>query len=279
MFETDSFRRAWWKALPVSLLIHCAAASLLFSVSGSASGPARIVNSLNGREQSEKVKIEFRRPSPFSAPRKIPTSQVSQEAPSDRKEQRTAAEPHSRRLKRTAAAESRRQVQPAPTPEQPAAENLALAGPLQDSLGQLHDTLGRAFQSAPDSVQPGRVQLDERALSRPEPAVILSDNKGVDFASWLRQWQQQTDTAWRNVIPYQFVTQKTGTVVIRFKVLPNGRVMDGSVVVENRSGDAALDRAASGALLASAYPPLPRDFHGNYLELRAFFMFNAMKLQ
>jgi hypothetical protein len=50
--------------------------------------------------------------------------------------------------------------------------------------------------------------------------------------------------------------------------------MDGSLVLEGRSGDVALDRAAWGALTGSNYPPLPRDFHGPYLELRAYFLYN-----
>jgi outer membrane biosynthesis protein TonB len=67
---------------------------------------------------------------------------------------------------------------------------------------------------------------------------------------------------------------KSGMVAVRFKVLPNGRLMDGSLVLEGRSGDVALDRAAWGALTGSNYPPLPRDFHGPYLELRAYFLYN-----
>jgi outer membrane biosynthesis protein TonB len=62
--------------------------------------------------------------------------------------------------------------------------------------------------------------------------------------------------------------------VIRFKVLPNGRIMDGSMRLEGSSGDVALDRAAWGALTGSNYAPLPRDFHGPYLELRAWFLYN-----
>jgi hypothetical protein len=50
--------------------------------------------------------------------------------------------------------------------------------------------------------------------------------------------------------------------------------MDGSMVLEGSSGDTALDRAAWGALVGSNYPPLPHDFHGPYLELRALFMYN-----
>ena len=55
---------------------------------------------------------------------------------------------------------------------------------------------------------------------------------------------------------------EAGKLQIRFKVLPNGRIMDGSLVLEGRSGDTALDRAAWGALTGSNYPPLPRIFMG-----------------
>ena len=63
-------------------------------------------------------------------------------------------------------------------------------------------------------------------------------------------------------------------MAIRFKVLPNGRLMDGSMILEERSGNAALDRADWLALTGSNYPPLPSDFHGSYLELRAYFPSN-----
>ena len=63
-----------------------------------------------------------------------------------------------------------------------------------------------------------------------------------------------------------------GIVVIRFKILPDGKVT--GMVLEGRSGTESLDRAAWGAISGSSYPPLPRDFHGPYLELRAFFLYN-----
>lgn len=59
--------------------------------------------------------------------------------------------------------------------------------------------------------------------------------------------------------------------MIRFKILPNGRLMDGSVVLEERSGDIDFDRAAWGAVTGSSYPPLPDGFGGPYMELRAVF--------
>jgi hypothetical protein len=105
---------------------------------------------------------------------------------------------------------------------------------------------------------------------------ILSDQQGVDFNPWLRRWYFETEHTWDPLIPDEVNPPilKQGQVQIRFKVLPNGRIMEGSMILEGRSGDTALDRAAWGALTGSNYPPLPREFHGPYLELRAVFMYN-----
>jgi hypothetical protein len=106
---------------------------------------------------------------------------------------------------------------------------------------------------------------------------ILSDTQGVDFRNWLERWHHETENTWDPLIPDEVNPPilKSGMVVIRFRVLPNGRLMEpNGVFLEGRSGDTALDRAAWGALTGSNYPPLPRDFHGPYLELRAYFLYN-----
>jgi hypothetical protein len=105
---------------------------------------------------------------------------------------------------------------------------------------------------------------------------ILSDTQGVDFNGWLQRWHRETQRTWDPLIPDEVnpPISKSGIVAIRFKVLPSGRLMDGSLALEGRSGDVALDRAAWGALTGSNYPPLPKDFHGPYLELRAYFYYN-----
>jgi outer membrane biosynthesis protein TonB len=106
---------------------------------------------------------------------------------------------------------------------------------------------------------------------------ILSDTQGVDFNNWIARWYWETRRTWDPLIPDEVNPPigKSGEVLIRFKVLPNGRLMDGGMVLEGSSGDVALDRAAWGALTGSNYPPLPRDFHGPFLELRALFMYNT----
>jgi outer membrane biosynthesis protein TonB len=105
---------------------------------------------------------------------------------------------------------------------------------------------------------------------------VLSDTQGVDFSNWLQRWHWETEHTWDPLIPDEVnpPINKTGMVAIEFKVLPNGRLMPDSVHLVGRSGDTALDRAAWGALTGSNYPPLPHDFHGPYLELRAYFLYN-----
>jgi TonB family protein len=104
---------------------------------------------------------------------------------------------------------------------------------------------------------------------------ILSDTQGVDFSSWLARWHYVTQRTWDPLIPDEVNPPilKSGVVAIRFKVLPNGQVTD--MQLDGRSGDTALDRAAWGAITGSSYPALPRDFHGPYLELRAYFLYNT----
>jgi outer membrane biosynthesis protein TonB len=106
---------------------------------------------------------------------------------------------------------------------------------------------------------------------------ILSDQQGVDFSSWLLRWHQETQRTWDPLIPDEVNPPilKKGAVVIRFKILPNGRILEpNGIFLEGRSGDTGLDRAAWGALTGSNYPPLPKEFHGPYLELRAIFLYN-----
>ena len=105
-------------------------------------------------------------------------------------------------------------------------------------------------------------------------STVLSDTQGVDFSSWLARWHYITQLTWDPLIPDEVNPPilKSGVVAVRFKVLPNGQVTD--MQLDGRSGDTGLDRAAWGAITGSSYPPLPREFHGPYLELRAYFLYN-----
>jgi TonB family protein len=157
----------------------------------------------------------------------------------------------------------------------PARPNFAMGS--QNPADQLRDAMRGARNPGPS----GAGNLGSGGLMRHPGAgsggvEILSPTEGVDFTNWLQRWHWETMRTWDPLIPDEVNApiNKSGQVLIRFKVLPNGRLMDGSMALEGSSGDTALDRAAWGALQGSNYPPLPKEFHGPYLELRALFMYN-----
>ena len=132
-------------------------------------------------------------------------------------------------------------------------------------------------QTAPASLPEANTPSQSILSQHPTGGVeFLSDTEGVDFSSWLKSWYKITQQARDPLISAEAnrPQSKSAIVAIRFKVLPTGRLMDGSMILEERSGDAALDRAAWLALTGSNYPPLPGDFDGPYLELRAYFPSN-----
>jgi outer membrane biosynthesis protein TonB len=160
----------------------------------------------------------------------------------------------------------------------PARPNFAMGS--QNPGDQLRDAMKGAARNP--GMGGGTARLGGGGLARHPGAgtggvQVLSDTQGVDFSNWLQRWHWETQRTWDPLIPDEVNApiNKSGVVAIRFKVLPNGRLMEGGMVLEGRSGDVALDRAAWGALTGSNYPPLPRDFHGPYLELRAYFLYNT----
>ncbi|MGA3370674.1 MAG: energy transducer TonB [Terracidiphilus sp.] len=155
----------------------------------------------------------------------------------------------------------------------PARPNFAMGS--ENPADQLRDAMKGARQN------PGSVGSPPPNIMRLHPdanlggAQILSDTQGVDFDPYIRHIVIETERTWDPLTPDEVLPpiNKRGEVLIRFKVLPNGRLMDGSMVLEGSSGDVGLDRAAWGALTGSNFPPLPREFHGPYLELRFLFIY------
>jgi len=167
------------------------------------------------------------------------------------------------------------QTPEAPHPQAvPAKPNFAM-GP-QNPADQLHQDRQKAMHGQGQGY--GNQPSGGSGLARHPGAgsgfEVLSDTQGVDFSSWLSRWHYITQMTWDPLIPDEVNPPilKSGMVAVRFKVLPNGQVTD--MQLDGRSGDTGLDRAAWGAITGSSYPPLPREFHGPYLELRAYFLYN-----
>jgi TonB family protein len=107
-------------------------------------------------------------------------------------------------------------------------------------------------------------------------ATILSDTMGVNFDSYLKRIVYDTERAWWPIIPEiaRPPLNKQGRVMVRFKILKDGSVKE--MKLEGPSGDVSLDRAAwAGILGASPFPQLPREFKGDFIELRFYFLYNV----
>jgi TonB family protein len=165
----------------------------------------------------------------------------------------------------------------APRPQAvPAKPNFAMGS--QNPADQLREDMQRSMQNRGSQSygNPGGAgQLSMHPGAGTGAPDILSDTQGVDFSSWLARWHYVTQRTWDPLIPDEVNAPilKSGVVAIRFKVMPNGQVTD--MQLDGRSGDTALDRAAWGAITGSSYPALPREFHGPFLELRAYFLYNT----
>jgi TonB family protein len=156
--------------------------------------------------------------------------------------------------------------------------------PTQPDFNTGASTAGQAVQQAArNAMRPGQVggggDMGANAPSQ-HPGTsgavdVLSDTMGVDFGPYIRRIIYDTERSWWPIIPESARPPllKQGKVGIRFKILPDGSVKQ--MILEFPSGDVALDHAAWGGITgASPYPPLPKEFKGQYLELRFYFLYN-----
>lgn len=210
----------------------------------------------------KKTLEELKREAPPAPP--PPPAQQEPQAPVEPKPQPTQPVPNNPQAQVEA-------PRPAAVPARPnfAMESQNPADQLRDAMkNAMHNRGAQTYGGMPSNVMPMHPGAGTGGVQ------VLSDTQGVDFSEWLARWHYVTERTWDPLIPDEVNPPilKSGVVAIRFKVLPNGQVTD--MVLEGRSGDTALDRAAWGAITGSSYQALPRDFHGPYLELRAFFFYN-----
>jgi len=161
---------------------------------------------------------------------------------------------------------------PAPVPAKP---NFSL-GP-QNPNDQLRQAMRDSAHEGGQDGAMHSVPMPQAPGAAAGGSQFLSDLQGVDFSAWKIRFDNEMIRSWYPLIPEEVKPpiSKRGIVVVRFKILPNGRVQPGSMTLDGRSGDTALDRAAWGAITSSNYPPMPREFHGPYVEMRATFLYNV----
>jgi outer membrane biosynthesis protein TonB len=104
---------------------------------------------------------------------------------------------------------------------------------------------------------------------------VLSDMQGVDFTAWLRRMHDDVQRNWGPLLPEETEAPilKQGETYIRVKILPDGTIAD--MHLDGSSHDVAIDKSCWGSITSEGqFPPLPRLFHGPYLELRLHYMVN-----
>jgi TonB family protein len=104
---------------------------------------------------------------------------------------------------------------------------------------------------------------------------ILTDTQGVDFNSYMRRLHDIVMKNWTAVLPESYYMGDKGIVYITFHIDRDGNIHVTEPVLERTSGKEALDRAVLAAIRTSVpFEPLPTEFKGPFIELRAAFYYN-----
>jgi hypothetical protein len=111
---------------------------------------------------------------------------------------------------------------------------------------------------------------------------VLSDMQGVDFNPYIRRIIADIYRNWLPLIPEECKPplSKDGEVLIRFSILPDGRIglpghPDQGIWLDGSTHDDAINRSAWGSITSEGqFPPLPSQFHGPNLELRIHYYVN-----
>jgi TonB family protein len=104
---------------------------------------------------------------------------------------------------------------------------------------------------------------------------ILTDTMGVDFFPYLQRVKTSILLHWEPLLPPSVLPpiSKQGVVSVEFYIGKDGKVT--GMRLYSPSGDVPLDRAAWGSIVGSnPFPPLPSEFRGSVLGLRATFSYN-----
>jgi TonB family protein len=188
----------------------------------------------------------------------------------------------------TPAQEQQPQAQPPSNPGQTAKVQYPSTGTPKPSFKNNQLSPGSAIDQAARAAAANRGGYGEsgdyglgqgiRSKQTIGPLEILTDTMGVDFGPYLARVLHDVRQNWYNLIPEAArpPLMKKGKVSIQFAIMKDGTVQGMTLI--SPSGDTALDRGAWGGITASEpFPPLPKDFGGQYLGLRFTFYYNPDK--
>ena len=122
-----------------------------------------------------------------------------------------------------------------------------------------------ASWAAPQSTRPS-----------PKPPVailgpLFFDPRGADFTAWVGQFKDETYRRW--TVPEEARKGLQGQVDIEFQLTRDGALQRHRTT--RSSGSKPLDTAASKALQATRFPPLPADFPDSTVTMQLTFWYNS----
>ncbi len=173
-------------------------------------------------------------------------------------------------------------TQPAPQPTPSQRADVEAPSPTKPNFSGAPSTAGEAIQQAERSASHGATygggdmgeNVPSQHAGNKGSVDILSDTLGYNFGPYIQRVIFDTYRAWYPIMPEvsKPPISKQGKVLIRFTILKDGSIA--GMHLEGPSGDVSLDRAAWGSITGGGYPPLPKEFKGQNLELRFYFSYN-----
>jgi TonB family protein len=104
---------------------------------------------------------------------------------------------------------------------------------------------------------------------------ILTPTGSVDFTDYIKSLHASVRKNWLALMPKSVEAGEKGKVVLRFQILPQGKLQEKDLIVESATGSEELRRASIAAIKASSpFEPLPKAFEGPYIEVRFTFLYN-----
>ena len=183
------------------------------------------------------------------------------------------------------AAPAPQQQAPTPLPQHPPQQQAMVdaprPSPVRPSFNTPNQSAGEAIQQAARDAAANRGQGGDYGANAPNShqgintgVEVLSDTQGVDFGPYLRRILGDIKRTWVPLLPIETQSPllKQGETLIRFTILPDGRLAAPSL--DGSTHDMAIDKAAWNAITGTPFPPLPKNFHGQNLELRIEFLVN-----
>ena len=238
--------------------------------------PSNVISDKDRTQQSPKPTLDKKTLEQLQAMRRAGAPGAS--APTPQPPQQAAPQP--------APQQQPQQPPPAPLPQHPPQQQAMVdaphPAPTRPNFGNPNQSAGDAIRQAAEQAAQNRGQGGDYGANSPVAhqglntgVEVLSDTMGVDFAPYLRRILGDIKRTWIPLIPEEArpPLNKQGETLIRFTILPNGRV--GIMNLDGSTQDEAIDRAAWGSIKGNnPFPPLPAQFHGPQLELRIRFLVN-----